>query len=93
MDPEGIQRDGEGEGGDGVTSVSAERSSQAAVMFPAALINMQMCRGKKKNPTVTSRVIDAAVYSGDVSAHSCCLHGRERVEVKDEGSLVNKVNR
>lgn len=33
-------------------SESAERSLQAAVMFPAALINMQMCAGKT---TVTSQ--------------------------------------
>lgn len=39
MDPEGIQRDGEGERGEGVNGASA-------ATFPAALINMQMCCGK-----------------------------------------------
>ena len=52
MDPEEIRRDREAERGDGVKSVSAERSLQAAVMFPAALINMQTCSGKT---TVTSQ--------------------------------------
>ena len=68
MDPEGIQRDGEGGGGDGVTSVLAERSLQAAVMFPAALINMQMCRGKKKPPLVLLMQLFMAVMSALTAA-------------------------
>lgn len=74
MDPEGIQREREGERGDGVKSVSAERSSQAAVMFPAALINMQMCSGKTTVTTQSSEQTLMQLFTAVMSASAAAVY-------------------
>ncbi len=68
------ERQRAGERGDGGGSVSAERRLQAAVMFPAALINMQMCSGEAAVTSQSSEQTLMQLFTAALSAPTAAVY-------------------